>query len=90
MNCSLSLKNVKTHFCNVTCETSFVKTIENLPQRLSEKFIGDNLSITDIKKIEIYRLLVSSRAFLKLSVIVIALVVKGLSWPSLSTPGLHL
>ena len=26
----------------------FVKHIETLPQHLSEKFIGDNLSITDI------------------------------------------
>ena len=29
-------------------EKNFVKHIENLSQRLSEKFIGDNLSITDI------------------------------------------
>ena len=29
-------------------EKNFVKHIENLPQHLSEKFIGDNLSITDI------------------------------------------
>ena len=27
---------------------NFVKHIENLPQHLSEKFIGDSLSITDI------------------------------------------
>ena len=39
-----SLKNLETHFCNVTCK----KTIENLPQHLSEKFIGNNWSITDI------------------------------------------
>ena len=48
MNRSLFLKNLETHFCNVTCEKNFVKTIENLAQHLSEKFIGDNLSITDI------------------------------------------
>ena len=29
-------------------EKNFIKHIENLPQHLSEKFIGDNLSITDI------------------------------------------
>ena len=29
-------------------QKNFVKRIENLPQHLSEKFIGDNLSITDI------------------------------------------
>ena len=47
MNCSL-LKNLETHFCNVICKKNFVKIIESLPQQLSEKFIGDNLSITDI------------------------------------------
>ena len=77
----------KKRFCNLTYKKNFVKHIENLPQHLSEKFIGDNLSITDIAlKIEIYRLSVSPRAFLKLSIIVIAVVQKGLSCPSLSEP----
>ena len=62
MNCSLFLKNLEKHFCDLTykknsstiekhfCDTkyNFVKHIENLPQHLSEKFIGDNLLITDI------------------------------------------
>ena len=48
VNCSIFLKNVETHFCNVICKQNFVKHIENLSQHLSEKFIGDNLSITDI------------------------------------------
>ena len=48
VNCFLFLKNLETHFCNVTCKKNFVKRIENLSQHLSEKFIGDNLSIIDI------------------------------------------
>ena len=48
VNCSLFLKNLGTHFCNVTCKKNFVKRIANLLQHLSEKFIGDKLSITDI------------------------------------------
>ena len=65
-------------------QKNFVKRIKNLSQHLSEKFIGDNISITDIAiKIQIYRSSVSPRAFLKLSLIVIALVQKGLSCPSL-------
>ena len=48
VNCSLFLKNLETHFCNVTCKKNFVKRIQNLSQHLSEKFIGDNLPITDI------------------------------------------
>ena len=47
VNCSLFLKNLEKHFCNVTGK-NFVKHIENLPQHLSEKCIGDNSSITDI------------------------------------------
>ena len=39
MKRSLSLKNLETHFCKGTCEKIFVKTIKNLPQHLSEKFI---------------------------------------------------
>ena len=34
--------------CNLTCKKNFDKVIENSPQHLSEKFISDNLSITDI------------------------------------------
>ena len=45
---ALFSKSLETHFCNVTCKNNFVKHIENSPKHLSEKFIGDNLSITDI------------------------------------------
>ena len=48
VNCSVFLKILETHFCNVTCKKNFFKRIENLPQHLSKKFIGDNLSITGI------------------------------------------
>ena len=48
LNCSIFLKNLENHFCNSTYRKNFAKHIENLPHYLSEKFIGDNLSITDI------------------------------------------
>ena len=47
-NCSIFLKNLEKHFCALTYKKNFVKHIENFPQHLSEKFIGDNLSITNI------------------------------------------
>ena len=46
VKCSLFLENLEKHFCNSTYKKNFVKHIENLPQHLSEKFIGDNLSIS--------------------------------------------
>ena len=50
MNRSFFLKNLEKRFCNnyFTYKKNFVKHFEKLPQHLSEKFIGDNLSITDI------------------------------------------
>ena len=43
---------------------TYKKHIENLTQHLSEKSIGDNLSITDIvSKIEVCRFSVSPRTF---------------------------
>ena len=48
VNCSLFLKNLEKHFCNLTYKNNFVKHVENLPQHLSEKCVGDNSSITDI------------------------------------------
>ena len=48
LNCSLFLKNLEIHFCDSTYKKNFFKHIENLPQDLSEKFIGDILSIIDI------------------------------------------
>ena len=47
VNCTL-LKNLEKLLWFDLQEKSFVKHIENLPQHLSEKFIGDNLSITNI------------------------------------------
>ena len=48
MSCFLFLKNVKKYFCNLTYKKNSVKLIENLPHHLLEKFINDNLSITNI------------------------------------------
>ena len=41
VNHSVFLKNQQKHFCNFTYK-NFIKHIENLPQHLSEKFIGNN------------------------------------------------
>ena len=82
MNCSLFLKNAEKNILQFDLQKkNFVKRIANLPQHLSEKFIGDNLSIIDIA-IRNRDLSVSPRAFLKLSII--ALVQKSLSCPSLT------
>ena len=48
VNCSPFFYKCRKHFCNLTHKKNFVKHIENLPQHLSERFVGDNLSITDI------------------------------------------
>ena len=49
VNCSLFVKNLEKTFLQFDLQKkNFIKQIENLPQDLSEKFIGDNLSITDI------------------------------------------
>ena len=49
MNCSFFLKNLEKTFLQFDVQKiNFVKHIVNLPQHLSEKFIGDNLSIIDI------------------------------------------
>ena len=46
---SLFLKNLEKTFLQCDLQKkNFVKHIENLPQHLSEKFIGDNLSINNI------------------------------------------
>ena len=39
---------LEIQFCNLTYKKNFVKHIENLPQHISDKFIGDDSSITDI------------------------------------------
>ena len=49
VNCSLFLKNLEKTLLQFDLQKkNFIKHIENLPQDLSEKFIGDSLSITDI------------------------------------------
>ena len=49
VNCSLFLRNIEKTFLQFALrKKNFVKHIENLPQQLSGKFIGNNLSITDI------------------------------------------
>ena len=49
VNCSLFLKNAEKNILQFDLQKkNFVKHIENLPQHLSKKFIGDNLSIIDI------------------------------------------
>ena len=48
VNCSLFLKNLEKTFLQLDLQKKTSKHIENLPQHLSEKFIGDNLSIIDI------------------------------------------
>ena len=49
VNCSLFFKNLEETLLQFDLQTkNFVKHIENLPQHLSENFIGDNLSIIDI------------------------------------------
>ena len=83
VNCLLFLKNLENTFLQFDLQKNFVKHIENLPQHLSEKFIGDNLLIIDIA-LRNWDLSVSPRALLKLSIIVIALVQKSLSCPSLA------
>ena len=82
---SLFLKNLEKHFCDLTYKKkNFVKHIENLPQHLSENLTAINYRLPiSLKEIEMYRLSVSPRAFLKLSII--ASVQKGLSCPSLTT-----
>ena len=46
VNCSLVLKNLEKTLLLFDLQKNFVKHIENLPQHLSGKFIGDNLSIS--------------------------------------------
>ena len=84
MNCSFFLKNLETHFCNVTCKktsTNALKIYRNIYRKNLLALIYRSPIL--LSKIEMYRLSVSPKAFLKLSIIVIALVQKGLSCPSL-------
>ena len=80
VNCSLFSNNLQKHFCYLTYKKNFLKHIENLPQHLSA--IIYRLP-TSLQEIEINQSSISPRAFLKLSIIVITLVQKSLSCPSL-------
>ena len=85
VNYSVFWKNVQKHFCNLIYKK---KTSWNT-LKIYRNFYRKNLSAImyrltiSLQEIEIFRLLVSPRAFLKLSIIVIAVVQKGLSCPSL-------
>ena len=77
------LKNIENIFA-IWHTKNIVKHIENLQQHSLKKIIGNNLSITDIA-VNNWDLSIIGIAwdFLKLSIIVIALLQKGLSCPSL-------
>ena len=86
VNCSLFLKNLEKHFCDVTCKTTASNTF-----KIYRNIYRKNLTAIiyrlpiSLLEMEINRLSVSPRAFLKLSIIVIALIQKGVSCPSLNT-----
>ena len=75
VNYSVFWKNLQKRFCNLTYTKNFVKRIENLPHHLLEKFIGNNLSITNIT---LKKLRFIDYWYRPLSIIVIAVVQKGL------------
>ena len=77
-------KSIETHFCNVTCKktSSSTSKIHRNSYRKNLSAIIYRLPIS-LKNFKLYRLSVSLRAFVKLRIIVIALVQKGLSCPSL-------
>ena len=83
MNRSLFSKNVEKHFCNLNCKktSNTFKIYRNIYWKNLSAIIY-RLPIS-LREIQIYRLSVLPRAFLKLSIIVIALVQKDLSCPSL-------
>ena len=85
VNCSLFLKNLEKHFYDLTfkkkASSNTLKIYRNI-YRKNLLAIIYRLPIS-LQEVEIYRLSASPRAFLKLSIIVIALVQKGLSCPSL-------
>ena len=85
MNCSRFLKNLEKTFLQFDLQkktsSNTLKIYRNIYRKNLSAIIY-RLSIS-LEEIEIYRLSVSPRAVLKLSIIVIALVQKGLSCPSL-------
>ena len=86
MNCFLFLKNLEKKIFAIRLTKK--KTLSNT-LKIYRNIYRKNLSAIiyqlsiSLPEIEIYRLSVSPRTFLKLSIIVIALVQKGLSCPSL-------
>ena len=85
VNSSFLSKNHKKHFSNLTYQK---KTSSNT-LKIYPNIYRKNLSAIiyqlpiSLQEIKIYRLSLSPRAFLKLWIIIIALVQKGLSCPSL-------
>ena len=81
VNCSVFLKNLEKTFLQFDLQK---KKLRQTHRKFTATFIVKiyRLSISP-EEIEIYRISVSPRAFLKLSIIVIALVQNGLSCPSL-------
>ena len=83
VNCSLFLKNLEKHFCNLTYKK------KTSPNTLKIYLYRKNLSAIiyrlpmSLQEIVIHRLSVSPKDFLKISIVVNALVQKGLSCPSL-------
>ena len=53
VNCSLIMKKLEKHFCNLTYKEYFLRHIENLPQHLSAIIYRLTISL---KLIAIYRL----------------------------------
>ena len=84
---SLEKSRKNTFVIWLTRKKKFVQHSESLPQRLSKKFIGDNLSITDIAlrnwDLAIIDIAQSIFEVIDYCYDVIALVQKGLSCPSL-------
>ena len=90
VNWFLFLKYPEKTFLQFNLQKNSVKHIENLPQHLSEKFIGDNLSIINYAlrnwDLSIRPIGIAQGFFEVIDYIVIALVQKGLSYPSLHPP----
>ena len=85
MNSFIFLKNLEKIFLQFDLKKTTSSNTLEIYRSIYRKNLSAiiyRLSIS-LKEIQIYRLSVSPRAFLKLSLIVIALVQKGLSCPSL-------
>ena len=85
VNCSLFLKNVEKTFWQFDLQKKTLSNTSKIYHNIYRKTLSAIIYRLPIsfKEIEIHRLSVSPRPFLKLSIIVIPLVQKGLSCPSL-------